>query len=223
MRWRTCQTAQLLECDGWRGEAFPGVEKTSFGGEPCASPGTLGFSWTFSRYPPCSPRPFLIAAKVLRRTLRSLQASGLPFISRFLEAWSGQQTPTSPKGLGLCLVPQLSCSLLLFPLQLLCYPPLPAPHMLVCSSCRRTFAPAAGPLHLHFAPGSFCLEWFPLPSPHSCVFSLQIWDCTIRARRSLGPPPSRVWSSPPPPGLALSRFAGPSPQQLHSGVCGCLS
>ena len=81
------------------------MEKTSFGGEPCASPGTLGFSWTFSRYPPCNPRPFLIAAKVLRRTLRSLQASGLPFISRFLEAWSGQQTPTSPKGLGLCLVP----------------------------------------------------------------------------------------------------------------------
>lgn len=63
---------QLLECDGWRGEAFPGVEKTSFGGESCANPGTLGFSWTFSRYPPCSPGPFLIAAKVLRRTLRSL-------------------------------------------------------------------------------------------------------------------------------------------------------
>ena len=39
-------------------------------------------------------------------------------------------------------MPQLSCSLLLFPLQLLCYPPLPAPHMLVCSSCRRTFVPA---------------------------------------------------------------------------------
>ena len=99
MRWHTCQTAQLLECDGWRGEAFPGVERTGFGEEPYARPGTLGFSWAFSCYLPCSPGPFLIATKVLRRTLRSLQASGLPFISRFVEAWSGQQTPTSPRGL----------------------------------------------------------------------------------------------------------------------------
>ena len=53
-------------------------------------------------------------------------------------------------------MPQLSCSLLLFPLQLLRYPPLPAPHMLVCSSCPRTFAPVVpsawngfpSPLHI---------------------------------------------------------------------------
>lgn len=98
--------AQLLECDGRRGEAFPGVERTSFGGEPCARPGTLGFSWAFSCGPPCSPRLVLIATKVLRRTLRSLQASSLLFVSWFLEAWSGQQTLTSPRGLGPCLVPR---------------------------------------------------------------------------------------------------------------------
>lgn len=82
------------------------MERTSFGGEPCARHGTLGFSWAFSRSPPCSPRLVFIATKVLRRTLRSLQASGLLFVSWFLEAWSGQQTPTSPSGLGPCLVPR---------------------------------------------------------------------------------------------------------------------